>query len=104
MLSLLRTGRGVGTPKSRPPLDGSLSLPGFLPTHRPEPRPEPRPGPELPPPSIPSWIGPEVPESGLVEGIQGIDWGMTVGALGEGFQDRTSKDAAARGVEEGGKR
>lgn len=51
------------------------SLPGFLPTHRPEPRPEPRPGPELPLPSIPAWTGPGIPESGVVEGNEGIDGG-----------------------------
>ena len=70
----------------------SPSLPGFLPTHRPEPRPEtrleprpePRPGPELPLPSIPAWTGPEIPESGAVEGISGTDVGITGRSSGWG--------------------
>lgn len=73
-----------GTLKSRSPLADTPFLPGFLPTHRPEPPHEPRPGPELPLPSIPAWSGPEIPESGAVEGIEGIDGGITVkGSRGE---------------------
>lgn len=98
------TGKGSGAPKSRSPLNDSLSLPGFLPTRRPEPRPEPRPGPELPAPSIPAWTGPEVPEPGLVEGIQGIDGVLQMGVLEGGFQDRASGDATGRGIKEGKKR
>lgn len=71
--------RGRGTPKSRSPFTDTPSLSGFLPTHRPEPPPEPRPGPERPLPSIPAWSGPEIPESGAVEGIEDIDGGITGG-------------------------
>lgn len=61
------------------PFTGTPSLPGFLPTRRPELPAEHRPGPELPLPSIPAWSGPEIPESGAVEGIEGIDGGITGG-------------------------